>query len=77
MAKVTEKMGPFVKVPACLGCGWYWRPMRIFNPPHNGVCRECGEYTKETVGRFKIKITKTWFSTENEFIGFEPKEVAS
>ena len=71
--KGMVELGPFVSVPYCKSCGYFWRPYPGFIHSQSSICRSCGGHSKSTIGRYKKLITKKWFSKKIEIIGFIPK----
>lgn len=79
MSKTTEIIGCFVTALCCTKCDWFNQPfLRVGNrtlpPVPIDVCPDCGSPVDNMVGQYKIKETKRFWSSTNEYIGFIRKE---
>ncbi len=72
--KTKVVIGCFETTPCCTECEWFSQPLLAFDggaiPVPRLVCPDCGAPVLLAVGQYKIKTTKTLFSSRREYIGF-------
>jgi hypothetical protein len=67
MSKEKEYLSDYTEIYKCTQCDWFDKSRLHIT----SICPKCGNNVLPAIGRFKIKETKNWLSTDKEIIGFE------